>query len=297
MITAHELNEEVLRVIKLNQKKLLGSPVDLAVNSAHGVAFHHGLGTPLHPTSSTPVTKYLSEESVKTFSSAAYAKSNIAVVANGASHTDLSKWVGEFFTETSSGNPRVQLPNAPTQYFGGEERIAHDGGNVMIIAFPGSSSFAAGSSFKPEINVLTALLGGVSSIKWSPGFSLLSKAAHEFQHAHVATENAAYSDAGLLYVTLTGNADHIAKASKSVVDTLKKVAAGDVSSEDIQKAVALAKFKALEAGQTLATGLESTGMGLVSGGKPFQINEIGAAIDKVGDQQVKAVSLTRTQSR
>jgi ubiquinol-cytochrome c reductase core subunit 2 len=94
MITAHELNEEVLRVIKLNQKKLLGSPVDLAVNSAHGVAFHHGLGTPLHPTSSTPVTKYLSEESVKTFSSAAYAKSNIAVVANGASHTDLSKWVG-----------------------------------------------------------------------------------------------------------------------------------------------------------------------------------------------------------
>jgi ubiquinol-cytochrome c reductase core subunit 2 len=268
---------------------LLSSPADLAINSAHGLAFHHGLGTPLHPTSSSPITKYLDEESIASFASAAYAKSNIAVVANGASNADLSKWVGEFFTETPTGNPRMQISTTPSKYFGGEERISHDGGNVMIIAFPGSSSFTSGSSYKPEVSVLTALLGGVSSIKWSSGFSLLAKAADAFQHAHVATENAAYSDAGLLYVTITGNADHIAKASRSVVETLKKVAAGDVSSEDIKKAVALAKFRALEAGQNIDAGLESTGMGLVSGGKAFQIDEIGASIDKVGDQQVKAV--------
>lgn len=261
----------------------------MALNSAHGVAFHWGLGTPPYPTSSTPMTKYLDADTIASFSEAAYAKDNIAVVANGANHSEFSKWMGEFFAETGSGSPDIKLSGPPTKYFGGEERIAHDSANVMVIAFPGSSSFASGSSYKPEIAVLTALLGGESSIKWSPGFSLLAKAASDYPHAHVSTRNDAYSDTGLLHVTITGNPSHIAKASKNVVDTLKKIAAGDVSSEDIKKATALAKFRALELGQTTDAGLEATGSGLIGGGKPYQIDEIGQSIDKVGQDKVKAV--------
>ena len=288
---AHELNEEVLHVIKLAHKSLLASPLAMALNSAHGVAFHRGLGTPLYPTSSSPMTKYLDADGIASFSEAAYAKDNIAVVANGANHSEFSKWVGEFFTETSNGSPDIKLSSPPSKYFGGEERIAHDSANVMVIAFPGSSSFSSGSSYKPEIAVLAALLGGESSIKWSSGFSLLAKAASEFQHAHVSTRNEAYSDAGLLHVTITGNPEHIAKASRNVVDTLKKIAAGDVSAEDIKKATALAKFRALEAGQTTDAGLEATGSGLISGGKPHQIDEIGQSIEKVGQDKVKSVSV------
>jgi ubiquinol-cytochrome c reductase core subunit 2 len=279
----------VIRVIKLDHKRLLANPLDLALNSAHGVAFHRGLGAPLYPTSSSPMTKYLDADSIAAFSEAAYAKDNIAVVANGANHSEFSKWVGEFFTETGSGSPDIKLSSPPTKYFGGEERIAHDSANVMVIAFPGSSSFTSGSSYKPEIAVLAALLGGESSIKWSPGFSLLAKAASDYQHAHVSTRNDAYSDAGLLHVTITGNPSHIAKASKNVVDTLKKIAAGDVSEEDIKKATALAKFRALEAGQTTNAGLEATGSGLIRGGKPHQIDEIGRSIEKVGQDKVKSV--------
>jgi ubiquinol-cytochrome c reductase core subunit 2 len=288
--TAHELNEEVIPIIKLDHKSLLADPLAMALNSAHGVAFHRGLGTPLYPTSPTPMIKYLDADRIASFSQAAYAKDNIAVVANGANHSEFSKWVGEFFIETGSGSPDIKLSSPPTKYFGGEERIAHDGANVMVIAFPGSSSFTSGSSYKPEIGVLAALLGGESSIKWSPGFSLLAKAASEYQHAHVSTRNDAYSDAGLLYVTITGNPFHIAKASKNVVDTLKKIAAGDVSTEDIKKATALAKFRALESGQTTDAGLEATGSGLITGGKPHQIDEVGQSIDKVGQDKVKAVS-------
>ena len=262
----------------------------MALNSAHGVAFHRGLGTPLYPTSSSPMTKYLDADGIASFSEAAYTKDNIAVVANGANHSDFAKWVGEFFAETGSGSPDIKLSSPPSKYHGGEERIAHDSANVMVIAFPGSSSFTSGSSYKPEIAVLAALLGGDSSIKWSPGFSLLAKAASEYQHAHVSTRNDAYSDAGLLHVTITGNPDHIAKASQNVVDTLKKIAAGDVSAEDIKKATALAKFRALESGQTTDAGLEATGSGLISGGKPHQIDEIGQTIEKVGQDKVKAVS-------
>ena len=290
---AHEFNEDVIRVMRIGQKRLLSSPSELAINSVHGLAFHRGLGTPLYPTSSTAFTKYLSAEGVADFGAAAFSKENIAIVANGASHSDLSKWVREFHESTPSGGSRLESP--ASKYHGGEERIAHDGGNIMILAFPGSSSFTSGASYKPEIAVLAALLGGESSIKWTPGFSLLANAASEYQHAHVSTQNHAYSDAGLLAITLTGNATQIAKASKNVVEALKKIASGSVGSEEIKKAIALAKFTALESGQDINTGLEATGSGLIRGGKAYQIDEIADAIEKVTEGKVKTVSLDPTR--
>lgn len=274
--------------MRLGQKSLLANPSQMAINSAHGLAFHRGLGTPLQPTSSTTFTKYLDPDEIYNFAVSAYSKPNIAVVANGTSQPELSKWVREFFGDTYTAGEELESP--PTKYHGGEERIAHDKGNVMVLAFPGSSSFTSGSSYKPELAVLAALLGGQSSIKWTPGFSLLAKAAAEYQHAHVTTQNFGYSDAGLLAVTVTGNASQVTKASQSVVETLENIASGNVSGEDIKKATALAKFQALEAGQNINAGLEATGSGLITGGKPYQIDEIGQAIDKVGEDKVKAVS-------
>jgi ubiquinol-cytochrome c reductase core subunit 2 len=251
------------------------------------VAFHRGLGEPLYATSSVPQISYLDAEDIAKFSDRAYAKENIAVVANGANHSEFSKWVGEFFQDTRSG-PKLSSPG--TKYYGGEERIAHGSGNVLVVGFEGSSSFTAGSSYKPEIAVLAALLGGESTIKWSPGFSLLAKSADNFPGVHVATQHAAYSDAGLLYITFTGSAVQIAKASKAAVDALKKVASGDVAEEDIKKATALAKFRALESGEQTQVGLEATGNGLIEGGKPLQIDQIGASVDKVSVDKVKSVS-------
>ena len=289
-VAAHEYNEEVLHVLKLKHKALIAKTSDLAINSAHGVAFHRGLGTPLHPSSSTPFTKYLDEEVIEAYSKAAYIKSNFSVVANGTSNTDLKKWVGEFFsdspTATPSGIPTIK--SEPSKYYGGEERIAHDGGNTMIIAFPGSSSFT-GNSYKPEIAVLAALLGGESSIKWSPGFSLLSKATQAHPHVHISTSHAAYSDAGLLVISLDGKAADVMRASQDVVKTVKSVAAGEFSKEDIKKAVATAKFKALESGQQTATGIELTGTGLIQSGKAHQIDEVAKGIDNVSEEQVKKV--------
>ena len=264
----------------------------MALNSAHALAFHRGLGTPLHPTSSTPLSKYLHEDSIAGFAAAAYAKPNFAVVANGTSQQELSKWVGQFFADApaTAAAGAATLESAPSRYYGGEERIAHDSGNSMILAFPGSSSFTAGPSYKPEIAVLAALLGGESSIKWSPGFSLLAKAAAKHPLAHVSTSHAAYSDAGLLYVSLHGSAKDVREASIDAVKTLKAVAAGNVSKEDVSKAVALARFDALDAGQSVDTGLVLTGSGLVQGGKAFQIGEVVKSIERVGADQVMKVS-------
>lgn len=288
MDSAHEYHEEIEYQIKLAQRKLLASVSDLAINSAHSIAFHRGLGTPLYPSSSTPLNKYLNEESIRDFAQSAYAKSNIAVVANGANQQELSKWVGEFFGDVSSGaRPQSSLP---TKYFGGEERIAHGSGNSMVIAFPGSSSFTSGSSYKPEIAVLAALLGGQSSIKWSPGFSLLSKAAYAFPGASAATTHYSYSDAGLLAVQFSGSADAISNASTQAVKSLKSISEGSISKEDFTKAVALAKYRALEEGQNIEAGLVATGAGLVHGGQPFQIDQVGKSVEAVSADKLQAVS-------
>ena len=288
---AHELQEEVEPNMNLSRKKLLGDPIEFAINSAYGVAFHRGLGNSLHPSSSTPMTKYLNANHLQQYSRIAYAKSNFAVVANGTNHQELSKWINEFFTELEQ-SPAPDFPSTgkePTKYYGGEERIAHNSGNAMVIAFPGSGS-PTGSSYKPESQVLAALLGGQSNIKWTPGFSLLSKATASYQQAHIATAHDTYSDAGLLTITINGNAHQVRQASQEVVQAIRNVAAGNVTKEEVVKAVATAKFKALESGQNMNTGIELTGAGLVQGGKAFQIDELARSIDTVAEDQIKKVS-------
>ncbi|KAJ5404085.1 hypothetical protein N7509_003956 [Penicillium cosmopolitanum] len=285
----HELSEVVSDLLKLKQQAVYSNPESVAVDAAHGVAFHRGLGSAQTPSQSTPYEKYVSGDALAQFAQDAYAKSNVALVATGPNSADVTKWVGQFFKDLPAGATSGQYKVQPTQaskYYGGEQRIPSKAGNSVVIAFPGSSAFGT-AGFKAEASVLAALLGGESTIKWTPGFSLLSQATKGFNHINISTKNLAYSDAGLFTVTLSGQADQIAAASKNVVDVLKKAAAGEVASEDIKKAIALAKFRALESLQTLDTGLEATGSGLVHGSKPYQIGEIAQAVEKVSEQQVK----------
>lgn len=266
---------------------MLADVADLAINSAHGIAFHRGLGVPLAPSSSTPINKYLNEHTIKEFANDAYSSANVAVVANGASQQDVSKWVGQFFTGLSSSG---SISSPASKYYGGEERIAHGSGNAFVIAFPGSSSFTSGKEYKPEMAVLATLLGGKSSIKWSSGFSLLGKAVGQYSGVSASTQHLSYSDTGLVAIQFSGSAQGIRKAATEAVKSIKSIAEGSISKEDFTKAVALAKFKALEEGQNVEAGLVATGTGLVHGGQPFQIEEVGKAVEGVSQDKLKAVS-------
>lgn len=279
------MNEEVLPVMELDHKRYLGNTLEMAINSAFGVAFHRGLGIPLKLSSSTPIKKYLSDDALENYAASAYAKPSFAIVGNGVDHGELSKWVNEFFGDTPNG---AVLKGEQTKYFGGEERIAHAGGNSLVLAFPGSS-VPTGSSYKPEVSVLSALLGGETTIKWSPGFSLLSKATQEAPNMHIATKSNIFSDAGLLTIEMNGSASDIRNTAGKVVEALKSVAQG-VSKEDFQKAKALAKFKELEYGQETHAALELTGAGLVHGNKAYQIDEVAKTMDGVTEEKVKQIA-------
>lgn len=284
LVIDYEFTEQVMDHIHRSQHLQLSSPSALAQASAHSLAFHRGLGEPVHPTSATPLSRYLSHDAIAAYSTLAYRKSNVAVVANGAEHTSLQKWVSEFFadmrTQPVEGIPPLEGTDQ-TKYYGGEERIAHGKSNAMVLAFPGSSSLTGGF-YKPEVAVLAALLGGRSSIKWSPGFSLLSKAAAQTPKLEIDTSSAIYSDAGLLQICISSSsAAHVRDGAEAAVETMKRVANNDFSEEDFEKARAQARFKELEYGQEMLAGLELSGAGLLQGSGPYQLDESAERIGKV----------------
>jgi len=282
---AHELHEAVEPVIRLKQGKLAGDTLAVALDSAHAVAFHSGLGQPLYPTTST--TGYLSEHSAAAFAEAAYVKNNIAVVADGASQQTLSRWVEIFFKGVpTTSDSELPLSLAESKYYGGEQRTASSHGNAIIIGFPS----AALGSVSPELSVLVALLGGASSIKWSPGFSLLAKAAAAAPGSHVAAVNLAYGDAGLLTIQITGGSGSVRKAAEESVKALKSVVEGTVAKEDLTKAIAKAKFDALTANELTGAGLISAGTSILNSAKPFQVAEAVRSLEAVTADKVKAVS-------
>ena len=98
--------------------------MEMAINSAHGLAFHRGLGESLYPASATPYKKYLDVDSLSEFAASAYAKPTFSIVANGADHGELGKWVNEFFSDVPS-QAAYPLKAEQSKYYGGEERIAH----------------------------------------------------------------------------------------------------------------------------------------------------------------------------
>ncbi|KAL6691046.1 LuxS/MPP-like metallohydrolase [Trichoderma pleuroticola] len=285
--TTHEFHEEIERVLPYKKAAVNADVAGLALDNAHAVAFHSGLGAALNPSTTAPFQKYVNEEYVASFADVIYSKPNIAVVADGAGSQALSKWVDQFFkgvpATASSGQT---LKTEASKYFGGEQRTSHTSGNAVVIAFPGSD--AAGS--KPEIEVLATLLGGQSTIKWAPGFSLLSKATAGTPGLSIASSNQAYSDAGLLTVQLSGAAASVRKAAEETVKALKAIAAGTVSKEDVAKAVANAKFNLLEKAQTRGSSVLLAGTGLVHNGKVQDLVALTKSLDAVTADKLKTTA-------
>lgn len=269
----------------LKQAKI--DAVSFALDSVHTVAFHTGLGSALYPSSTTPLGPYMSEHTIASYAEAAYNKGNIALVADGASHSQLSKWGETFFKDIpSSSSSDLGLNTAASKYFGGESRTSRPGANAYVIAFPGASL----SDNKPEISVLTALLGGQGNVKWTTGFSLLSKAASGSPGVSATAQNQAYSDAGLLTIQISGPTAGVKKTAEEAVKAIKSIADGSLSKEDVSKAIANAKFSLLSASETSGTGLVATGAQLIAGGKPLDVAAALKSLESVTAEKLKSVS-------
>lgn len=286
---AHEFHEEIEHVLHLKQKKAAQSALAQALDNAHAVAFHKGLGASIYPHDSTALGPYLNEHTVAAFAESVYTKPNIAIVADGTSQASLRKWVEPFFRDvkSSAAESPLALFTEPSQYYGGEQRTSLSGTNAVILAFPGHNI----SSDKADIAVLTALLGGESNIKWAPGFSLLAQASAAAPGAKIVAKNLAYSDAGLLTIQVTGTPVAVREGALEAVKALKSVSESGVTKEVLTKAVAKAKFDLLSANELTGAGMVSTGNSLLHGGKIFDVATALKSYEAVTADQIKAVSL------
>jgi ubiquinol-cytochrome c reductase core subunit 2 len=281
----YEFHEQVEKVLHLKQARI--SSLDLALDSVHSVAFHTGLGEPLFPPSTTPLGPYLNEHTVAAYAETVFNKSNIALVADGASQANLNKWTDTFFKSVpASSSSKLQLNTAASKYFGGEQRTARPGKSAYVIAFPGASL----GDNKPEVSVLAALLGGETNIKWSTGFTLLSKAASNAPGVQAFAHNHAYSDAGLLTISISGPAAGIKTTAEEAVKAVKAVAEGSVSKEDLTKAISKAKFDLLSASETTGTGIVATGAQLIRGGAPLDVAAAVKNLESVSGDKLKAAA-------
>lgn len=265
--------------MKYDYAKLNANSAREALEHAYGVAFHKGLGTPLLATAN----KYVNPASIEQYASHVFNKSNIALVASGASHADLNKWTTEFFKGLKDGS---KVTSQATKYYGGEARVNSTAGSSYVVAFPGTPS---SPNFKAEYKVLTHLLGGETAVKWNAGFSLLSRAVAEFPGVSAVAKQQHFTDAGLLYITVEGPDALLEKAGPAVVKALHDAA--NVTEEDVKKAKAQAKFDVLAEVEDRSIGLELVGQSLLQNGTAPQVDAVVKAIDSVTVESVKKVHI------
>lgn len=282
--------EEVIKpVLSHAHKQFLADPIQIAKNAVHGLAFHRGLGTPIYSSSLVPPYQGLQAAEIEAYAAVAYAKPNFTLVASGVDQAELSKWAGEFFGSVSSSAPSglPGLTAEPSKYYGGEERIAHSK-NAIVIGFQGTG-LASGSGYKPEYEVLSTLLGGETSIKWSHGTSVVSKAIASHIGVSAKTETVKYADTGLVLVTLTGPAKALTAAAKDVVSGIKSFSQGSIPKDDLKKAIAQAKFKTYAAETADAPALDLIGLSALANGKVQSYEESLKGITSVSEAAVQEV--------
>ena len=261
----------------------VGTPSVLALDLAHQVAFRRGLGNSLFASPHSP----LSAQDVKDYAAKAFAKSNIAVFGTGISTEELSASVAKAFGGASSSSSGSSLSSSGSKYYGGEQRVPldlHSGGQpTMLIAFGTTESSA-------DLNVITELVGGQSALKWVPGTTPLALAASKVPGSKIESFNLSYSDASLVGVQITApTSQGVKELAHEVVNAYKSLSSGSkVDKEQLDKAVAAAKFKA-------ANGLENK-EGLLAAFGPVVLNGSkdvkGADFSGVSAETLSKVSRT-----
>lgn len=276
----YEYNERVIPTMENEVNIAYSNPSYVALEAAHASAYHHGLGLD----KLSVVRKDFGVEEIAAFAGAAFNQSNLAVVGSGVPHAELNKYTTEFFADVPAGE--TLKTHAPT-YYGGESRAWSKAGNSVVIAFPGS---AGGPAFKAELSILSYILGGQSTIKWSSGNSLLGKVVEKYPGVTAVSKNITYSDTGLFYVAVEGPAPSLVKALPDVVNAIKGVSS--ITAEDLKRAIQNAKFDFYTAAEENALSLESIGQSIIATGKIPQVQESIKALESVTLDSVKKAAST-----
>lgn len=242
-LMSHEFSEEVAPQSIAEYEAAMHSADAVALDKIHEVAFRRGLGNSLY---ASPDVSVSHKDATAFANQALGSANNIAVLASNVDSGALNSLVSEHFSVSGSGSAFVP---SETTYYGGEARLMHHGSHDFL-----SVAFKAGSLADQSYFVLQHLLGGEPSVKWNQGASLLSTQAPGAKAFYYG-----YSDAGLVGFNVAGSASDITGVAQKASAAFKKVAAGEVSEEDVKRAIANAKFDIASSADQRISSLESSG--------------------------------------
>lgn len=257
---------------------MLKSPPAIAADALHLLAFRRGLGNTILAEPETDMHYSM----IKDYAAKSYVKQNMAVVATGVDAAELNELVSKHFADVPSGSASQ---STPSQYFGGEARVPFRS-NVghFVMGFPGSP---ASPHVPAELTILGNLLGGMSSIKWSTGNSILGQAAANLGPSTKAIANhGAYTDAGLFSLYVMAPTADVKPAAKAALDALKKVST-DIKSDDLKRAIAQAKFNTYAASEERTMSAENIGRALLLDGKAPDVKGAVKDLEKVTADHIK----------
>lgn len=260
---------------------MIKSPPAIAADAIHALAFRRGLGNTILAETENDVHY----SAIKDYAQKTYVKQNMAIVATGADANELHQLVAKHFADVPSGS---SIQTAESKYFGGEVRVPFKSSiGHFVIGFPGSP---ASPHAPAEYTILGNLLGGMSSIKWSAGNSILGQAAaHVGSSTKAIANHGAYSDTGLFSIYVMGPTASIKSVAKASVDALKKVSEG-VKPEELKRAIAQAKFNTYAAAEERTISAEAIGRSLLLDGKAPDVEGAVADLEKVTVDQLKKVA-------
>ncbi|KAI0819430.1 LuxS/MPP-like metallohydrolase [Trametes gibbosa] len=227
--TRYELSEWVAPTCEAEAAAAFSDPATHAVELAHALAFRNGLGNSIFATPG----HHLSAEDVQAYAKSVFGSGNVAVLGSGIDPAALTKLLekslGRFATTATPSS-------TPSKYFGGETRVdAHGAPETVFIGFGTSGAPSS------ELAVLAAHLDPTPSVKWSQSTSPI--AAGVPVGSSVKAVYLPYSDASLFGLLVQGPTTAAVKeAGKAAVAALQ--AARSLNGEELQKAIAKAKFAA-----------------------------------------------------
>ncbi|RHZ75744.1 hypothetical protein Glove_209g163 [Diversispora epigaea] len=259
-------------------------PEVVALNTAHSVAFRHGLGNSLYADESTKVT-YIQD--IIDYAKKVFTAPNITIVGTSVDHKELLGLTNELFQNISHAVPSTPISS---KYYGGEERIPAKGTSHYVLAFEGAP---ANTPDFLVLQVLRSLLDGEKHTQWGEGVNIL---ASNFKDTKISTFNNGYSDAGLFGIYFSGVATSIYQAARTAVEQLKH-AVKDVSEEDFSRALAKARYNIASAYEERASKTEIFGNQILSTGKVIPASEAIAHLDQLKVQDLQNVATKILQSK
>ncbi|KAK9467199.1 Metalloenzyme, LuxS/M16 peptidase-like protein [Lipomyces arxii] len=267
-LSRHELAELVGSLLKLDSTLAQSDAVYIATEAAHAAAYRKGLGLPLYAQVSDSITA----PAVVGYKDTVYTKSNLAIVVSGASASSIADLASIYLESAPAGtSSAVSVPT----FFGGESRVASAAGNALVLGYAAAPS--------PALSVLSSILGGVPTIKWSYGSSLLAPTAGK-AFAKVYP----YAGSSLLTITSSGSVEDVASSSAAAVSALKTLASG-VSDDLLKKGIAAAKFDVFAKYEGVS-GLVAVGESLLASGEVPTMSSLAAEYSAVTAKSVKSLA-------